>query len=379
MKIYLEKNVYDAALERLDFIFTEFDNVCVSISGGKDSTVLFNLALKVAKQKNKLPLNVLWIDQEFEWQATVDFNKKILYRNDVRPFWLQIPLHLTNNSTLFNRFIICWDEKYRGSWIREKDDISIKENIYGIRRFKSCFKGFLTKTFKGKSCLISGMRAEENFKRFLALTQSAGYKGITYCKKEKITQNGEYYTFYPLYDWTYEDIWKAIVDNGWEYNRIYDYFYMYNKEKKRIRVSSLIHETAKHDLMVIQEIEPDTWEKFLRRIDCVDAINQMGWDAIRCPDELPEVFSNWREYIEFLNEKLVVDNKNKRKVLFLLEKIEKEFSKYENYLLEGYKVIVNTILASDWDLTIFNNYYASTRRKIIGCQYIKIKEEEEDG
>ena len=34
------KNVYELAQERLDVIFREFDTICVSFSGGKDSGVL---------------------------------------------------------------------------------------------------------------------------------------------------------------------------------------------------------------------------------------------------------------------------------------------------------------------------------------------------
>lgn len=51
MKIYKRESVWDAALERLRFIFDEFPNVAVSFSGGKDSTVIFNLALLVAKRR----------------------------------------------------------------------------------------------------------------------------------------------------------------------------------------------------------------------------------------------------------------------------------------------------------------------------------------
>jgi len=51
-------NVYDAAIKRFEYLFDNFDKVVVSFSGGKDSTVCLNLALEVAKKKNKLPLDV---------------------------------------------------------------------------------------------------------------------------------------------------------------------------------------------------------------------------------------------------------------------------------------------------------------------------------
>jgi predicted phosphoadenosine phosphosulfate sulfurtransferase len=63
MKIYLEQNVYDAALERTRFLFDEFENIMVCISGGKDSTIVYNLCKIIAKEKNRLPLKVLFVDQ----------------------------------------------------------------------------------------------------------------------------------------------------------------------------------------------------------------------------------------------------------------------------------------------------------------------------
>ena len=52
-KKYLEKDVLQASLERLEIILTEFDNVYLSVSGGKDSSVMVQLANIVAKKVNK--------------------------------------------------------------------------------------------------------------------------------------------------------------------------------------------------------------------------------------------------------------------------------------------------------------------------------------
>ena len=58
MNIYLNKNVYEAAKDRIRFVYREFKNVVVNFSGGKDSTVVLHLALEVAEETGRLPVNV---------------------------------------------------------------------------------------------------------------------------------------------------------------------------------------------------------------------------------------------------------------------------------------------------------------------------------
>jgi predicted phosphoadenosine phosphosulfate sulfurtransferase len=58
MKIYNKQNVYDAALERIRYIYDEFPNIIVAFSGGKDSTVILELSLIVAKEKNRFTFYV---------------------------------------------------------------------------------------------------------------------------------------------------------------------------------------------------------------------------------------------------------------------------------------------------------------------------------
>jgi Phosphoadenosine phosphosulfate reductase family len=55
-------------------------------------------------------------------------------------------------------------------------------------------------------------------------------------------------TFWPIYDWQDQDVWACIANNGLLYNRIYDQYYRYGITGNRMRVSSLIHETAWYQL-----------------------------------------------------------------------------------------------------------------------------------
>ena len=50
MKVYNDKNVFDAAMERIEFAFDKFDNLCVSYSGGKDSTAMLLHMIELQEQ-----------------------------------------------------------------------------------------------------------------------------------------------------------------------------------------------------------------------------------------------------------------------------------------------------------------------------------------
>lgn len=52
MKHRIGINVYEAANERIDYIFKNFERVYVSFSGGKDSGVMLNLCLDYMRRNN---------------------------------------------------------------------------------------------------------------------------------------------------------------------------------------------------------------------------------------------------------------------------------------------------------------------------------------
>ena len=143
MKYYLKENVYEAALNRIRWLFDEFPTVGVWFSGGKDSTVIFNLTLQVARERGRLPLPVMFLDQEAEWQATIDIVHKVMEHPDVQPFWVQVPIKLFNATSTKEHWLYCWDVDKEGNWMREKVPYALKENIYGTDRFHQMFDNFL--------------------------------------------------------------------------------------------------------------------------------------------------------------------------------------------------------------------------------------------
>jgi predicted phosphoadenosine phosphosulfate sulfurtransferase len=298
MTIYKEQNVYEAALDRIRMIFDYHDDVIISMSGGKDSTVLFNLALIVAKEKNRLPLKVFWLDQECEWQATVDYMDWVMRQPDVKPYWFQIPFDFTNSLSAKNNFIRVWDETKQDKWVHQKADISIKENPSKYTRFHDLVSFLPEYCTDSEDCaVLVGMRIKESLNRRMAISHGKPqFRGETWCQKKR--KNIQ--VFWPVYDFNDDDIWTAIAKNHWKYNTTYDIMYRWGVPKQSMRVSALIHETAWHSIEMLQEFERATYNKFIARVPGVSTFNHCFDEGGIIPKALPFAFKDWKEYRDYL-------------------------------------------------------------------------------
>ena len=349
MKIYLADNVVEAGLKRIERLFNEFPNVIVSFSGGKDSTVTLALAYEVAKKLNRLPLKVMWLDQEAEWQSTVDYIESVFDNPDIEPIWFQMPMRWNNNLSNDDKYLDIWEEGVE--WIREKSPISIKENKYLEYGFNDMFNRIMQVEYPDtKSCFLAGVRAEEAPKRLMSLTGKFSYKDITWAKR--ITED-LHYTFYPIYDWSYTDIWKYIHENKLRYNKIYDELYRKGATHKEMRVSSVHHETSIKALLQVQEIEPKTWAKITQRHQGINTVKHLKKDFYKCPDNYPEMFDSWKDYAMHLAKNLITEKENYDK---LIKKLEPQM--YLDNEITGkrfWNVVINTILSYDMDFTKLGN------------------------
>ncbi len=108
-KIRTGEDVLSAAIHRIEWLFNTFSSVCLSFSGGKDSTVLFHLAADVARRK-KRRFSVLFIDWEAQYQCTIEHIQKMreMYRDVTDTFyWVALPLTTVNGVSQFQPEWIC--------------------------------------------------------------------------------------------------------------------------------------------------------------------------------------------------------------------------------------------------------------------------------
>lgn len=108
---YLDINVYDALMQRLDFIFREFDNIYVSFSGGKDSGMLLNAVIDF--RDSRYPGRTVGLyHQDFEAQYTVttEYIERTFERlkDRTEPYWVCLPMATRTAMSSYEMFWYPW-------------------------------------------------------------------------------------------------------------------------------------------------------------------------------------------------------------------------------------------------------------------------------
>ncbi|MDD4422311.1 MAG: phosphoadenosine phosphosulfate reductase family protein [Eubacteriales bacterium] len=306
-QVYINKTVLESAKERITYIFDEFENITVSISGGKDSTVLAHLALMEAHKRNR-KIGLFFLDEEVVYDSTIKQIEYLmnLYPENTIPLWLQIEFNLTNATSIIEGQLKCWEAGKHKIWIRSKKANSIQHKPWDRKKetVRNKNKGFgfydALENFQNSrenTAFLVGLRATESPNRWRAVSKNPGYKNIYWCTKMR----GSNRAFYPLYDWNFHDIWKYIYDNKLKYSKIYDYMYKKGMGLQEIRVSSLIHEKAFKALVELPEFEPKTYDRLLKRVKGISVGNLYGKDnKMLRVQKLPKNYKTWMEYRDFL-------------------------------------------------------------------------------
>ena len=268
------KTVYDATMERIKFIFDEFDNIYVSFSGGKDSGVCMHMMCEEARKRSR-KIGVLFIDIEAHYQMTIDYAKSMIeqYRDVIVPHWVCLPMETDNSLSYYDMTWSWWETDKRDIWVHDMPDmnyvINVDNNPIDYYQYKMTFEDFVAKFGawygKGKktACII-GIRTQESLNRWRALTNQN--KTIYMDKMYSTKVANEVYNFYPIYDWITEDIWTFYGKTGLEYNKFYDLMYKAGVSIHSMRIDEPFGDTAKAGLNMFKIIEPHTWVKIVGRV-----------------------------------------------------------------------------------------------------------------
>ena len=321
MKVYNNKNVFEAAMERIEFAFDNFENLCVSYSGGKDSTVMIQLVEMVAKKRNR-KYDVLFIDMEAQYLMTIEHIKTLKNKLEcIRDFyWVCLPLSLRNAVSVFEPRWICWEKSKKDKWVREMPEFAINEdnNIFPFFRYAMEFEEFVpefekwySKKHNNSMCgHFVGIRSDESLNRFRTIVsmKKDRLKDKPWTTRNKPLEHT--YSIYPIYDWRTEDDWIATFKYNLEYNYVYELMYKNGLGIHQQRLCQPFGDDQKNGLDQYRAIEAENWDKLLKRVAGVNFGNiycrtsALGNIKSEKPNHL-----SWQEWALYLLESIGIYNK----------------------------------------------------------------------
>lgn len=307
MKTYLPIDVNTATDQRLVYIFDHFEKVCVSFSGGKDSTVLLHKTIQEAEKRGR-KVDVLFIDWEAQYQATINHVTEMMNHPSVNPFWVCLPMSTSNESSFHDPMWTAWHPDDQDRWVRQLPPRCITDyDFFPFYRFGMTFEEFVPAWNEWyaqdqPSAFLVGIRADESLNRYRAVKKQTTKKRKYYQDKTWSTQvSDQGFAFYPLYDWRVEDIWAFIGNHKLPYNTIYDRMYLLGMGLHDMRICEPYSREARKHLDKYQALEPHTWDKVVQRTGGVNfgamygKTDMLGYRNI----SKPEGFT-WKEYAHYL-------------------------------------------------------------------------------
>lgn len=276
-KVYQQKNVLQAAKERISIVFDNFEKIYISFSGGKDSSVMTHLVLNEARKRN-VKVGMLIIDLEAQYNDTIVHIEQMIemYKDVIDLHWICAELLLRNAVSNYQPRWICWEEDKKDVWVREKPKLASDLSQYDFYVPKMEFEEFMVifGEWYGGGKLTAGfigIRADESLHRYRAITsRKEGLMFKEYKWTTEVARN--LYNIYPIYDWRTEDIW---VFHG-KYpqlpmNNVYNKMTRAGVKLSQQRLCQPYGDDQRRGLWLYHILEPETWYKLVSRVNGVNS------------------------------------------------------------------------------------------------------------
>jgi len=308
LKRYLEIDVLTAARDRISKTFDSFGRVYVSFSGGKDSSVMLHLVMEEAIKRNR-KVGVLIVDLEAQYTKTVEHITEMVetYKDHIDLHWVCVPLLLRNAVTNYEPRWICWDEKKKDVWVRQKPPQAKTGENYPFFVPEMEFEEFIVLFGEwygqgSRAAGFIGIRADESLNRFrtIAVFEKVMFNGWRWTTEVAPRT----FNVYPIYDWRTEDIWRFHAKFPEKaHNGIYDQMHKAGVPISQQRLCQPYGDDQRRGLWLYHILEPETWFKLIARVNGANSgalyINETGnvtgYNKISKPDN-----HTWKSFCNLL-------------------------------------------------------------------------------
>lgn len=313
LKKYNNINVLDASLERISFVFDNFERIYLSFSAGKDSTVMLHLVMKEAIKRNR-KIGILLVDLEAQYNITMQHAEDCIsmYKDNIELFWVSLPLALRNAVSSYQPQWLAWDPDNKDMWVRNPPEFAITDETF----FPFFQRGFEFEEFvpefgewyaKGKTCAcFVGIRTDESLNRFRTIALKTKIKFQERSYTTKVTEN--VYNIYPIYDWSTSDLWHYhYLNPKLPYNKIYEQMHKAGLSPSQMRICQPYGDDQRKGLWLYHILEPLTWYKVVARVNGANSGalyiqetgNMTGYNKITKPGN-----HTWKSFCNLLLESL---------------------------------------------------------------------------
>ncbi|XXD08001.1 phosphoadenosine phosphosulfate reductase [Klebsiella sp. R445] len=275
VKIPLKESVLEASQQRILWVFENFSRICISFSGGKDSTVMLHLAALCARKMRK-KISVLFIDWEAQFSCTINHCEKIHaeYQDVIEKFyWVALPLTTQNALTQFSPEWQCWEPG--ANWVRQPPVEAITDPAYfpfyttgmSFEEFVRSFADWFSQN--RPAAMMVGIRSDESLNRFRTISSQRKQRFADDKPWTTMAPGGHTWYVYPIYDWKTADIWTLFSKNGYTYNPLYDLMYQAGVPLRYMRICEPFGPEQRQGLWLYHVLEPERWAAICQRVNGV--------------------------------------------------------------------------------------------------------------